>query len=215
VLKTLAALYPDVRTALRFETPWQLLVATILSAQCTDARVNMITSRLFRAYPDAKSLAAQSEEEIAHLIRDCGLYRSKARYLAATARLVLERYGGELPGGITQAELMELPGVGRKTANVVLANAFGQDALAVDTHVFRVAHRLGWSDAKDANRTEADLTRIIPRREWSRAHHWLILHGRQVCHARRPACGRCALSRWCPSAGQEPARLGRRRVDSG
>ncbi len=198
VLTALAALYPDARTALDFETPWQLLVATILSAQCTDARVNIITRRLFQEYPDARSLAALSEEEIAGLIRDCGLFRSKARYLSQTARIVQEVYGGEIPPSITQAEMTRLPGVGRKTANVVLANAFGVDALAVDTHVFRVAHRLGWSAARDADRTEADLTRIIPRREWSRAHHWLILHGRQVCHARRPACERCAIARWCP-----------------
>ncbi len=203
VLDALAGLYPDARTALRFETPWQLLVATILSAQCTDVRVNIITERLFQRYPDARSLATLSEEEIAGLIRDCGLFRSKARYLSQTARIVVEEYGGDVPPSITHAEMTRLPGVGRKTANVVLSNAFGADALAVDTHVFRVAHRLGWSAARDADRTEADLTRLIPRREWSRVHHWLILHGRQVCHARRPACGRCAVARWCP--GREDA----------
>lgn len=212
VLATLAALYPDGRTALEFETPWQLLVATILSAQCTDARVNIITRRLFPECPDAKSLALFSEEEIGERIRDCGLFRSKARYLAATARLVVERYGGDIPPTISHAELTALPGVGRKTANVVMANAFGADALAVDTHVFRVAHRLGWSHAKDANHTEADLTRLIPKRMWSRAHHWLILHGRAVCHARKPACGACAIARWCPSAAVKP---GARRVGLG
>lgn len=204
VLDTLAALYPDARTALHFDTPWQLLVATVLSAQCTDARVNMITRRLFRECPDATSLAALSEEEIAERIRDCGLFRSKARYLSATARIVVERYGGAIPSAITHEELTALPGVGRKTANVVMANAFGADALAVDTHVFRVAHRLGWSQARDADHTEADLTRLIPRRQWSDAHHWLILHGREVCHARRPVCSACAIARWCPSAATGP-----------
>lgn len=200
MLQALAAAYPDARTALRFETPWQLLVATILSAQCTDRRVNQITERLFRQYPDAASMAVLEPAAIAEEIRECGLFRMKARNLAATSRLVMERYGGELPPHITREELMALPGVGRKTANVVLSNAFGQPALAVDTHVFRVAHRLGWSDARDADHTEADLNRVIPRRLWSEAHHWLILHGRAICLARRPRCEICPVARWCPSS---------------
>jgi endonuclease-3 len=199
VLQALAAAYPDARTALHYETPWQLLVATILSAQCTDRRVNLITARLFQECPDAASLARLSEEEIQERIRECGLYRTKARNLARTAREVLARYGGDLPRSVTREELMQLPGVGRKTANVVMANAFGAAALAVDTHVFRVAHRLGWSAARDADGTERDLTAIIPRQKWASAHHWLILHGRAVCHARRPDCAACVVARWCPS----------------
>ncbi|MCL8208990.1 MAG: endonuclease III [Actinomycetia bacterium] len=200
VLAALGETYRGASTALVYRTRWQLLVATILSAQCTDERVNRITARLFRVAPDAPSLAALSEEEIAALIRECGLFRSKARHLAATSRIVAARWGADLPPALTREDLMALPGVGRKTANVVLANAYGADALAVDTHVFRVAHRLGWSDAPDARRTEEDLLRIIPRSQWKDAHHWLIWHGRRVCRARRPACGTCVVARWCPSA---------------
>jgi endonuclease-3 len=199
VLATLKATYPDARTALHYATPWQLLVATMLSAQCTDRRVNQITARLFQECPDAASLARLTPEEIAERIKECGLFRTKAEHLHRTAQLVLERWGGEIPPTVTREELMALPGVGRKTANVVLANAFGQPALAVDTHVFRVAHRLGWSTARDADHTEADLMRLIPRRQWSAAHHWLILHGRAVCHARHPRCDICPVARWCPS----------------
>jgi endonuclease-3 len=199
VLGALAAQYPDARTALVYDSPWQLLVATILSAQCTDRRVNQITARLFAECPDAQTLARLSPEEIGERIKACGLYRTKAGNLHRTARLVLERWGGEIPATVTREDLMSLPGVGRKTANVVLANAFRQPALAVDTHVFRVAHRLGWSDARDADRTEADLMRLIPRRYWASAHHWLILHGRAICHARRPRCEICPVARWCPS----------------
>jgi len=202
VLQALAEAYRGASTALVFRTRWQLLVATILSAQCTDERVNRITARLFQVAPDAPSLAALPTEEIEQLIRECGLYRSKARHLAATSRAVAERWGADLPPRISREELMSLPGVGRKTANVVLANVYGVDALAVDTHVFRVAHRLGWSNAPDARRTEEDLLRIIPRRWWKDAHHWLIWHGRRVCRARRPACESCMVARWCPSAGR-------------
>jgi endonuclease-3 len=199
VLAALAARYPDARTALEFATPWQLLVATVLSAQCTDRRVNLITRRLFREYPDAPSLAALDPDAIADLIKECGLFRTKAKNLWITSRIVCERWGGTLPADIGREELMQLPGVGRKTANVLLANAFGRPALAVDTHVFRVAHRLGWSTARDADHTEADLTALIPRHLWSQAHHWLILHGRETCHARAPACLQCPVAQWCPS----------------
>jgi len=207
VLTALAAAYPDARTALDFATPWQLLVATILSAQCTDARVNVITARLFPKYPDAVALSRLSLAELESEIRDCGLYHAKARHLYQTSREVVARWGGELPRAVTREELESLPGVGRKTASVVLANAYGVPALAVDTHVFRVAHRLGWSRAKDADHTADDLCRLIPKRQWAAAHHWLIYHGRQTCHARRPACDACVLSRWCPRMGlQSPGR---------
>ncbi len=201
VLDALAAAYPDAATALAFSTPWQLLVATVLSAQCTDARVNRITARLFPECPDAVTMAGWSVEDIEARIFDCGLYHAKARHLAATSRLVAEQWGPDLPPNIRREDLEALPGVGRKTASVVLANAYGVPALAVDTHVFRVAHRLGWSTAKDADHTADDLCRLIPRRHWASAHHWLIGHGRQVCHARRPACGECVLARWCPRVG--------------
>ncbi len=208
-LAALAAAYPDARTALDFSTPWQLLVATVLSAQCTDQRVNIITARLFGECPDAVAMARLSVEDLEARIFDCGLYHAKARHLAATSRTVAARWGAELPAAITREELEALPGVGRKTASVVLANAYGVPALAVDTHVFRVAHRLGWSAAKDANHTADDLCHLIPRRQWAAAHHWLIRHGRKICHARRPACGQCVVARWCPRIGvDEPAAAG-------
>lgn len=199
VLMHLAEAYPDARTELEFETPWQLLVATMLSAQCTDKRVNMITPRIFTRYPDSVALSQVSVEEIEQLIHDCGLYHTKARNLLATARIVTETYGGEIPSD--RERLMELPGVGRKTANVVISNAFGADAIAVDTHVYRVAHRLGWSSAKDPLGTERDLMQLLPKRSWSHAHHWLILHGRRVCRAIRPSCGECPVGQWCPRDG--------------
>ena len=198
-LATLNALYPDPTTALNFTTPFELLVATMLSAQCTDVRVNIITPRLFARYPDANVMAQASIEDIEALIRDCNLFHTKAKHLNEAARLLVERWGGTVPADRDQ--LMSLPGVGRKTANVVVANAFGQDALAVDTHVFRVAHRLGWAVAKDADGTERELMKLLPRKTWSKAHHWLILHGREVCVARRPHCEECPLSPDCPKVG--------------
>lgn len=218
-LAALAAAYPDARTALNFSTPWQLLVATVLSAQCTDVRVNIITARLFADCPDAVAMARLSVEDLEARIFDCGLHHAKARHLAATSRVVAARWGADLPAAITREELEALSGVGRKTASVVLSNAYGVPALAVDTHVFRVAHRLGWSAATDASHTADDLCRLIPRRQWAAAHHWLIGHGRQICHARRPACGQCVVARWCPrigvggtpAAGEGPPARGRPR----
>ncbi len=199
ILEALEDLYPDATTELRFETPFQLLVATILSAQCTDVRVNLITPRLFEQYPDAYAMAQASVQSIEGLIRDCGLYHTKARNIHASAQMLVDRWAGEVPQD--RNLLLSLPGVGRKTANVVVSNAFGQDAIAVDTHVFRVAHRLGWSDAKDADGTERQLMQIVPNNRWSRAHHWLILHGRRVCTARNPHCQHCILNRDCPRVG--------------
>lgn len=196
ILTALDQLYPNPTTELVHETPWQLLVATMLSAQCTDKRVNLITPRIFGKYPDAVSLASRSVEEIEDLIRDCGLFHTKAKNLKATAERVAVQWGGKIPQD--RETLMSLPGVGRKTANVVLSNAFGMDAIAVDTHVFRLAHRLGWSSAKTAEATEEDLMRLVPKKYWSLAHHWLILHGRRVCTAARPRCEQCAVSQWCP-----------------
>ncbi|MCY0878211.1 MAG: endonuclease III [Firmicutes bacterium] len=199
VLEALAAAYPNAVTELHFDTPFQLLVATMLSAQCTDRRVNMITPRLFARYPDAHSMARAEVAALEELIRDCGLFHTKAKNLKRTAELLVERHAGEVPADLDQ--LMALPGVGRKTANVVIANAFGQDAIAVDTHVFRVSHRLGWADAKDADGTERQLRDLLPRSVWSQAHHWLIWHGRRVCTARKPHCEICLLFSECPRIG--------------
>lgn len=204
ILDQLDALYPDAATELHFETPFQLLVATMLSAQCTDKRVNMITPRLFARFPDAVSVSAATVEEIEDLIRDCGLFHTKARNVLKTARLLVEQWGGEVPAD--REQLMTLPGVGRKTANVVVANAFGQDAIAVDTHVFRVSHRLGWAQAKDPDGTEEELMRAIPKKQWSQAHHWLILHGRRVCVARSPLCHECVLLKDCARVGVDAGR---------
>ena len=198
ILAELERLYPDAQPALHFDNPYQLLVAVILSAQCTDVKVNMVTPALFAAYPDAHAMAKATAEEIEPYIKTCGIYRNKAKNLAATARALVELHGGEVPAD--HALLTQLPGVGRKTANVVMSCAFGADAIAVDTHVFRVSNRLGLADAPDVLKTEEQLMVSIPKSSWSRAHHWLIYHGRRVCAARKPACETCTLRPWCRHA---------------
>jgi endonuclease-3 len=195
ILATLAEMYPRVGTALRFRNPFELLVATILSAQCTDKTVNAVTPALFAAYPDARSLAAADPRDVESLISRCGLYRTKARNLVAAARLLVERHGGEVPARME--DLLALPGVGRKTANVVLAAGFGLPGLAVDTHVFRVANRLGLARARTPEQAEMQLRRRIPRQQWAETHHRLIWHGRLVCHARSPDCAACPLQPYC------------------
>ncbi|MEW8978625.1 MAG: endonuclease III [Symbiobacterium sp.] len=207
ILETLAQMYPDARCALHHSTPFELLVATVLSAQCTDARVNIVTARIFPRYNRPEHFAALTVDEIGEMIRDCGLWHSKAKNIQALSRLLLERYGGEVPA--TREELMALPGVGRKTANVVLSNAFGVPAIAVDTHVFRVANRLGLATAKTPEETEQQLMRRIPREYWSQAHHWLIYHGRQVCHARNPRCSECPLLPYCRFGRAEQKKAGK------
>lgn len=202
ILAELERLYPDAKPALHFDNPYQLLVAVILSAQCTDVKVNMVTPALFAAYPDAAALAGASVEDIEALIKTCGLYHSKAKNLVATGRILSEQYGGEVPAD--HEKLTQLPGVGRKTANVVMSCAFGADAIAVDTHVFRVSNRLGLADAGDVLKTEQQLMQNIPREKWSLAHHWIIYHGRRVCAARKPACGECTLAPWCEYACGNP-----------
>lgn len=201
ILAELERLYPNAKPALHFENPYQLLVAVILSAQCTDVKVNMVTPALFAAYPDARAMAKASPEEIEPFIKTCGIYRNKAKNLAATARALVELYGGEVPSD--HEKLTQLPGVGRKTANVVMSCAFGADAIAVDTHVFRVSNRLGLADAPDVLKTEEQLMVNIPKDAWSRAHHWLIYHGRRVCAARKPACKTCTLRAWCRYAAEQ------------
>jgi endonuclease-3 len=200
IVDELRRLYPDARTELRFATPFQLLIATLLSAQATDVSVNAATPALFSAYPDAFALAAATPEEVEPYVRTIGLYRTKARNAVATARALVERHGGEVPAAMD--ELVRLPGVGRKTANVVLANAFGVSTIAVDTHVGRLSRRLGFSAHTDPDKVEADLQRLFPPEQWVFLHHALILHGRRVCTARRPACEACPLCPHCPSCGK-------------
>lgn len=189
--------YPDARCALDHQDPFQLVVATILSAQCTDARVNLTTPALFARFPDAASLAEARVEEIETLIRSTGFYHNKAKSLLGLGQALMARHGGKVPSD--PAELGALPGVGQKTANVVLANAFGVPALAVDTHIFRVARRLGLSKAATPEKVEADLCRRFPREDWIELHHQLIFHGRRVCDARRPDCSGCSLLDLCPT----------------
>ncbi len=210
VLEGLRGLYPDARTELEFATPFQLLIATLLSAQATDVSVNAATPALFSAYPDAFALAAATPEEVEPYVRTIGLYRTKARNSVATAEALVERHAGEVPGSMS--ELVALPGVGRKTANVVLSNAFGVNAIAVDTHVGRLARRLGFTRHTDPDKVEADLQRLFPADQWVFLHHALILHGRRVCTARRPACEACAVCPYCPSCGKvdQPPRGARR-----
>ena len=199
ILAELERLYPDAKPALNYDNPWQLLVAVILSAQCTDVKVNMVTPALFAAYPSAHAMSNATAEEIEPYIKTGGIYRNTAKNLALTARELVARFGGEVPAD--HAALTSLPGVGRKTANVVMSCAFGADAIAVDTHVFRVSNRLGLADAPDVLKTEEQLMENIPKSAWSRAHHWLIYHGRRVCAARKPACESCTLRPWCRHAG--------------
>ena len=191
----LRAAYPDAKCALDHEDPFQLVVATILSAQCTDARVNLTTPALFKRYPDAAALAEAKLPELEGLIRSTGFYRNKAKNLLGLGQALMAKHGGKVPPD--PAELAALPGVGQKTANVVLANAFGVPALAVDTHIFRVARRLGLSGAKTPEKVEEDLCRRFPREDWIELHHQLIFLGRRTCDARKPDCGACALLGLC------------------
>ncbi len=196
VMHRLAARYPEAHCELNFRTPWQLLVATILAAQSTDQQVNKLTSPLFERYPTPDALAELPLEELELLIKGVGLYRNKAKNILTTCRILLDEYGGEVPATLEQ--LVELPGVGRKTANVVLSNAFDIPAFAVDTHVLRVSRRLGLTEQKTPDKVEADLTALLPPEQWKDAHHWLIWHGRRTCHARKPACESCSLRDICP-----------------
>jgi endonuclease-3 len=198
----LASAYPDAGCELEFRMPYELLVATILSAQCTDARVNQVTPALFARFPDARALARADRAELEDLVRSTGFFRNKASSLLGMARAVVERHGGEIPS--TMDALTALPGVGRKTANVVLGTAFGlATGVVVDTHVGRLASRLGLSRHDEPERIEADLMRLFPASSWVDLGHRLIIHGRRVCHARKPGCGRCPLEGICPKLGVE------------
>ncbi|SMB88874.1 endonuclease III [Deinococcus hopiensis] len=201
-LAALEALYPDARTELNFRNPFELLVATVLSAQATDVSVNAATPALFERYADAYAMGRATPEDVEPLIRSIGLYRGKARNLVALAALLVERHGGEVPNDFDA--VVALPGAGRKTANVVLSNAYGYPAIAVDTHVGRLSRRLGLSLQNNPDKVEADLQRLFPRERWVFLHHALILHGRRVCHARNPRCSACELREFCPRIGVEP-----------
>lgn len=190
---------PEVNTELEFGSVFQLLVAVILSAQCTDKRVNQVTPDLFARYPDAQSMAQAEADEVLKYISSVSYPNAKARHLVETARLLMTDYGGEVPSDMDQ--LLRLPGVGRKTANVIQAVAFGQATMAVDTHVFRVSHRLGLVNKTDTTplKVERQLVKYIPEADIPRAHHWLLLHGRYVCTSRRPHCEKCMLADLCPN----------------
>lgn len=200
--RLLAAHYPDAVIELDFTTPLELLVATILSAQSTDVRVNQVTPVLFARYPDAAALAGADRAEMEELIKSTGFFRAKTTALIGLGQALLERFGGEVPRRMK--DLVTLPGVGRKTANVVLGNAFGVPGLPVDTHVLRVTHRLGLAGGDDPVAVEAELCAMVEKREWTMFSHRVIIHGRRVCHARRPACGACPVAGLCPSYGLGP-----------
>lgn len=195
ILEVLEQTYPEVKSQLDFSTPFELLVATMLSAQCTDKQVNKATAAFFPVYGTPEKLAAATLAEITPYIKSCGFFNTKGEHIIETAQILMAEYGGEVPQSMEA--LTKLPGVGRKTANVVLANAFGQPAIAVDTHVFRVSNRMGLAEAKDVLHTEEQLMENIPREKWSIAHHWLIYHGRRVCAARNPACAGCPVRPYC------------------
>ncbi len=199
IVRALAKLYPDAHCALDHQTPLQLLVATILSAQCTDARVNLVTPALFARYPDAAAFAGADPAELEALIQSTGFFRNKARNIMACCRRLVEEHGGEVPS--TMEELVPLPGVGRKTANVILGNAFDTPGITVDTHVGRLSRRLGLTEHTDPVKVERDLMALLPPKEWTLFSHRLIFHGRQVCHARKPDCAGCTLARLCPRIG--------------
>ncbi|MGM0472030.1 MAG: endonuclease III [Bacillota bacterium] len=195
LLQILEEEYPAPETELNYKTPFQLLIATILSAQSTDKQVNKVTADLFAEYGEVESLAKLSVEELAEKIKGVGLYRNKAKYIINTCQTLIEEYDSQIPQ--TREELMKLSGVGRKTANVVLSSAFEFDAIAVDTHVFRVTNRLGLADSDDVLETEEQLMAQIPQDKWTAAHHWFIFHGREVCKARQPQCIECPLQQLC------------------
>lgn len=203
--RVLAETYPDAGCELDFRTPFELLVATVLSAQTTDRRVNAVTPTLFAAYPDAPALAGAERAAVEEIIRPTGFFRAKTDSIIGLSAALVDRYGGQVPGRL--ADLVTLPGVGRKTANVVLGNAFGVPGITVDTHFARLVRRLEWVDestVKDPVKTEHAVGALLPRRDWTLLSHHLIWHGRRRCHARKPACGACPVAHWCPSYGIGP-----------
>jgi endonuclease-3 len=196
-LRILERTYPHAVTALEYSNPFELLIAVILSAQCTDARVNMTTPTLFKKYPTPEKLAKADHEDVEQIIKSCGFFRTKARNIINCARELVEKHGGEVPR--ERGQLEALAGVGRKTASVVMSVVFEEAAIAVDTHVFRVAHRLGLTLGKAPRDVEDDLEALVPREKWRHAHHWLILHGRAICKAPVPLCPKCPVNELCPT----------------
>lgn len=201
VLDILEETYPFAKAELDFRNPLELLVATILSAQCTDVRVNKTTPELFVKYRTAKDYAEADPEELMEIIRPCGFFRTKANHIIGAGRIMTESFAGEVPR--TMGEIMTLPGVGRKTANVVLSNAYGVPGIAVDTHVFRVSNRIGLCQEDTVEKTELALQKVIPKDRWSRSHHLIIFHGRRCCTARKPKCSICPVSEFCLYWGEK------------
>ena len=194
-LRILSELYPDPRPELVYTSPFELLVAVMLSAQCTDKQVNKVTAELFPVANTPEGILALGEEKLMSMIHSCGFFRMKGKHILETSRILVEKYGGQVPAD--RDTLTELPGVGRKTANVVVSNAFRIPAIAVDTHVFRVSNRIGLAEAKTVEKTEEQLMAHIPEKDWTDAHHWIIFHGRRICAAQRPKCDQCALNQVC------------------
>lgn len=197
VYDLLVRAYPYAETELNFSNPFELLVAVILSAQCTDKRVNLVTPDLFKAYPTVYDMALASQDDVERLIHSCGFYHNKAKNIISASQKIVSDFGGEVPS--TQEVLQTLPGVGRKTANVVYAVAFGGDAIAVDTHVYRVSRRIGLSKGNTPEKVEKDLQKVFEKSDWAKAHHLLIFHGRRCCHSRKPNCIECNLKEICRS----------------
>ncbi len=200
IYRALVERYPDARCELDFENPLQLLVATVMSAQTTDIRVNMVTPAVFARYRTAADYASADRAELEAMIQSTGFYRAKTDSLIKLGTALVERFEGEVPPRLK--DLVTLPGVGRKTANVVLGNAFGIPGITVDTHFGRLARRFGWTEQEDPVKVEHAVGALIPKRDWTMLSHVLIFHGRRTCHARRPACGACPVARWCPSYGE-------------
>jgi endonuclease III len=200
--RVLAETYPDARCELDFDNAFELLVVTVLSAQTTDKRVNAVRPALFAAYPDAHAMAGADRERLEQIIQPTGFFRAKTESLLKLSQALVERHGGEVPAKLD--DLVKLPGVGRKTANVVLGNAFGIPGITVDTHFGRLSRRFGWTEDVDPVKVEHEIGALFPKRDWTMLSHHLIWHGRRVCHARNPACGACPVARWCPAYGEGP-----------
>jgi endonuclease-3 len=200
--RVLAETYPDARTELDFDNPFELLVVTVLSAQTTDKRVNAVRPTLFAAYPDAPAMAAAERADLERIIGPLGFFRAKTESLLKLSQALVDRFDGEVPPRLD--DLVTLPGVGRKTANVVLGNAFGIPGITVDTHFGRLARRFAWTTETDPVKAEHAVGALFPKKDWTMLSHHLIWHGRRVCHARKPACGACPVARWCPAYGEGP-----------
>jgi endonuclease-3 len=200
--RELASIHPDAHCELDFTNAFELLVATVLSAQTTDKMVNKVTPTLFAKYPDAVALAGADRTELETILKPTGFFRAKANSVLGLSQALVERFDGEVPSRM--ADLVTLPGVGRKTANVVLGNAFGVPGLTVDTHFGRLVRRFGWTEEADPVKVEAEIAELVPKKEWTDFSHRVIFHGRRVCHAKKAACGACGLARWCPSFGIGP-----------